>query len=194
MAAVTSWPLWWPFLLAAASAVAVWGGWRGRALVAVAALAVGLNDGVVVNIAKELIGRPRPHEALDGVRMVDLARAHPRVLALGMPLQVRYSEAPETVPRGRSFPSGHASNSFALAAVCAFFWRRWGWLVFIPAALVAWSRIYVGSHWPSDVAVSIFLGAGIGFVTAVLCELAWRRWHSALPWPAARARPSLLAP
>ncbi|MCX7868960.1 MAG: phosphatase PAP2 family protein [Terrimicrobiaceae bacterium] len=194
MATVSSWPVWWPLLLLAGAALVVWGGFHGRAFVAVAGLAVGINDGVVVNLAKDWVGRPRPHEALEGVRTLDLARATPRLLAAGLPLRENLSTARLVPPRGNSFPSGHASNSFALAAVCALFFRRWGWLAFLPAALVAYSRVYVGAHWPLDVAVSIFLGAGMGILAAVFCEWAWRRAGPRYFPRLALAHPSLLRP
>src|SRR4029434_2610220 len=79
-------------------------------------------------------------------------------------------------PRGRSFPSGHAANNFAMAAVCAAFFRRWGWLLFLPAFLVSYSRVYVGSHWPLDVVVSCLLGVGVGLLAVVAIEAFWRRW------------------
>ena len=50
-----------------------------------------------------------------------------------MPLREDYSVARIRPPRGNSFPSAHAANNFAVAAVCAAFFRRWGWLLFLPA-------------------------------------------------------------
>jgi hypothetical protein len=56
----------------------------------------------------------------------------------------------------------------ALVAVCFFGVRVWwGFLV---AALVAYSRIYTGSHWPSDVATSIFVGLGSTFPSPRTCR------------------------
>jgi len=194
MAALSSWPVWWPFLLAAGLAFVVWGGFHGRAFVAVAGLAVGINDGLGENFTKDLVGRPRPHESLAGVRTLDLARAAPRVLALASPLRENFSEPQILPPRGKSFPSGHASNSFALASVCAMFFRRWGWVAFLPAAAVAYSRVYVGAHWPLDVAVSVLLGAGLGILVAAGCELGWRRFASRLVPRLAASHSSLLGP
>lgn len=192
MAALSSWPVWWPILLLAGLGLLIGGGFHGRAFVALAGLAVAINDGLVVNLAKDWIGRPRPHEALAGVRTLDLGRATPRILAIGRPLRENFS-TPKILPhRGKSFPSGHASNSFALAVVCAMFWRRWGGLAFLPAGLVAYSRVYVGAHWPLDVLTSVFLGMGIGILVVVGGEVAWRNVAPRLFPRLASAHPSLL--
>jgi len=65
-------------------------------------------------------------------------------------------------------------NTIAVALVTACFYRRYGWLSFIPALLVAYSRIYTGSHWPSDVITSIFLGLGTTLLMLVLLAWLWR--------------------
>jgi undecaprenyl-diphosphatase len=59
--------------------------------------------------------------------------------------------------------------------VLAFFYRRFGWLFFIPASVVAYSRIYVGSHWPSDVAISIVMALGMSLVLLAFYEFLWRK-------------------
>ena len=61
------------------------------------------------------------------------------------------------------FVSGHAANSYALAS---FLWlllgkKDWSWLM-IWAGLVAYSRIYVGVHFPIDVMIGGLLGFGMG--------------------------------
>jgi len=183
MAVVTSYDFWWPFLLLGVIVAAVFGGFRWRAFLLAAGIAVGITDGLVVDTLKKSVGRPRPNDALEGVRVVDLAKAKPRFLALAEPLRVEYSQARIQSVGGNSFPSGHAANNFAVAAVATVFFRRWGWLVFISAALVSYSRVYVGSHWPLDVLVSALIGSGIGTLTAVALESLWRRWGEKwLPW------------
>lgn len=189
MAGASSFDLWWPILLVVGVLAAVFGGFRMRAMLLAIGLSIGITDALVVDTLKNAVGRPRPGDTLEGVRSLDLARAKPRLLALGQPLKENYSVARIQAPHGNSFPSGHAANNFAVAAVCAVFFRRWGWVIFLPATLVAYSRIYVGSHWPLDVAVSCLIGAGIGILTATAMEALWRRkgqqwlprWHETHP-------------
>lgn len=50
-----------------------------------------------------------------------------------------------------SFPSGHATFSFFLAFALFLYNKKWGWAATIMAILVAWGRVAVGVHWPSDV-------------------------------------------
>jgi undecaprenyl-diphosphatase len=127
------------------------------------------------------------------VRTLDLAVVQPRLLAVFMPLREDYSVARIRPPRGNSFPSAHAANNFAVAVVVAVFFRRRGWLLFLPASLVAYSRVYVGSHWPLDVLVSCFLGLGVGLLVVVGVEALWRRWGGACLPQLHTRYPSLLA-
>jgi len=193
MAVASSFDFWWPILLVAGIFAAVFGGFRWRAFLLAAALAVGVTDALVVDTLKGLVGRPRPNDALEGVRSIDLARASPRLLALTQPLQIRYSQARIGSLGGNSFPSGHAANNFAVAGVAVVFFRRWGWLVMLPALVVSYSRVYVGSHWPLDVVVSALIGSGIGVLTVAVLDGLWRRLGKKCI-PALQARhPSLLS-
>lgn len=193
MATLSSWAFWGPFVALAGLLLAGFGGFRGRAAVVCAALALGLTDGVVVDAIKNGVGRPRPNQVLEGVRMVDLQKATPRLLALFKPVKVEYSHPSIQPVRGISFPSGHASNNFAVAVVLAVFYRRWGWLYFIPATLIAYSRIYVGSHYPTDTIVAMVIGAGIACLVLAACEALWRRFAPRAAPRLAAAHPSLLA-
>ncbi len=176
MAVASSWDFWWPFMVIGGLAVLAFGGFRARMMLLAVGLSIGLTDAVVVNSLKHLVGRTRPHEELVGVRTLDLAKAKPRFLSLGKPLKEEYSHPDKRPVRGNSFPSGHASNNFAMATVVTLFYRRWGWLAFLPATLVSYSRIYVGSHWPADVLVSCLLGAGIAWGVVTGLGSAWRKW------------------
>jgi len=64
------------------------------------------------------------------------------------------------------FISGHAANSFGIAAYSAsLLGRKWyTWSILVWAALVSYSRIYLGVHYPGDVLAGALLGllAGTG--------------------------------
>lgn len=68
----------------------------------------------------------------------------------------------------RSFPSGHASTAFAAATILAAFYRRLFFLSFVPALCIAWSRIYLGVHFPLDIVGGAMIGAGTAFCTVWL--------------------------
>ena len=62
------------------------------------------------------------------------------------------------VPTTSSFPSGHTSTSFACAYVISRLAPRLTVFVFVLAALIGFSRIYVGVHYPLDVLAGAVLG------------------------------------
>jgi len=66
------------------------------------------------------------------------------------------------VPTSSSFPSGHAASSFAGALVLARFAPRLVVPLFVLAALIAFSRVYIGVHYPLDV----LAGAAVGLAIA----------------------------
>jgi undecaprenyl-diphosphatase len=188
-AIVTADELWWPLLLAAALALLWRGTPRCRTAVLLGLLVLVIGDGVFVRGGKLLTQRPRPGEVLQGVRRVHLARVEPRVLALGEPLVVRFTDGTPRRRSSRSMPSGHAWNSLALATLAVLCNRRWGWLAFVPAALVGYSRIYGGLHWPSDVLVSALLAPPATVLVVIMLERSWQAiarrfrpaWVDALP-------------
>jgi undecaprenyl-diphosphatase len=61
-------------------------------------------------------------------------------------------------PGSWSFPSGHTGSSFASAWILSTVWPRRSPFFFAIASLVGLSRVYVGAHYPGDVASGAFLG------------------------------------
>jgi undecaprenyl-diphosphatase len=61
-------------------------------------------------------------------------------------------------PGSWSFPSGHTGSSFASAWILSTIWPRRAPLFFGIAATVGFSRVYVGAHYPGDVASGAALG------------------------------------
>ena len=74
------------------------------------------------------------------------------------------------VPHSGAFPSGHAAAAFAAATVIAYASRRLAVPAYILAALVAWSRVYVGVHWPLDVIGGAVLGVLVATALLKLLE------------------------
>jgi len=66
-------------------------------------------------------------------------------------------------PHSGAFPSGHSATAFACATVIAWASPRLAVPAFVLAALVAWSRVYVGVHWPLDV----LGGAALGVLVSI---------------------------
>ncbi|MBS7651306.1 MAG: phosphatase PAP2 family protein [Candidatus Bathyarchaeia archaeon] len=79
-----------------------------------------------------------------------------------------YSTLPTVVPldyeAGSSFPSGHSERIFALATVIRGGWRK-SLLAYSLAATVAFSRLYLGVHYPTDVLFGSVIGLIVGVIT-----------------------------
>jgi undecaprenyl-diphosphatase len=110
----------------------------------IAAVSVGIGS-LVVALLKETVDRPRPAHADPGIDTV-----------VG-------------TPGSPSFPSGHTATAFAAAAVVGAFYPRLRWPLYGLAALVGFSRIYLGVHFALDVVAGAILGLsiGLGIVWAV---------------------------
>ena len=73
-----------------------------------------------------------------------------------------------TRPIDHSFPSGHSASSFAAATALSIYYPKAAPLAFAVAGGVAASRVHLGVHFPSDVAVGAAIGIGIGTFTGWL--------------------------
>jgi undecaprenyl-diphosphatase len=60
-----------------------------------------------------------------------------------------------------SFPSGHATTAFALATLLSLWYPRWTGGFLALAIVVGWSRVVLGSHFPSDVLAGAVLGCTV---------------------------------
>lgn len=67
-----------------------------------------------------------------------------------------------SAPTDFSFPSGHSIASFEAATVILIRHKKWGIAPLLLAILIAFSRLYLYVHYPTDVLTSIVLGIGIG--------------------------------
>lgn len=112
-------------------------------VIILAIVAAAISDPVSSQIFKPLIHRLRP--------------CHPDFFVNGAHLLFGYRAS-------LSFPSSHSTNMFAIAFIFTMFYpSRWYWF-FSFAALIGFSRIYVGMHYPGDVLGGAILGVIIAWI------------------------------
>jgi undecaprenyl-diphosphatase len=120
--------------------------WRRPTIVPLVAVTVWGADLAALGI-KEAIGRARPF----------LVHPEPAPLLVNV--------------IGDSFPSGHAATSFAGATVLArYLPGRWP-VLFLLATAIAFSRVYVGVHYPSDVLGGAVLGVLVATALPLLARV-----------------------
>ena len=77
-----------------------------------------------------------------------------------------------------SFPSGHTIASFEAATVLMIYNRKMGIPAMILAVLIAFSRLYLYVHYPTDVLASVVLGIGIAFLGSFLVKKGYALYES----------------
>ncbi len=116
-------------------------------------MAISLLIGVVLCniILKPLVGRIRPYD-----------------------YQFKYFgktvELLVATPHDFSFPSGHTIASFEAAVALTIRHKKLGAAALVLAALIAFSRMYLYVHYPTDVLASVILGTAIAFLGCFLAE------------------------
>jgi undecaprenyl-diphosphatase len=131
------------------------GGRNGRMAAALLIIGIIVSDQLSSSVLKPLVGRIRPCYALGGVRLL--------VECGG----------------GLSFPSSHAVNNFCAAVILASFYKRQRWIWFSVAALIAFTRPYIGVHYPSDILGGALIGAGCGYCLVLIWRVVDARFFSA---------------
>lgn len=99
-----------------------------------------------------------------------------------------YNFTPLIGESGSSFPSGHMTFFFALAAVVWYANRRWGWWFLGLSFAVGIARIYVGVHWPFDIFGGIVIGIACGMFVHRLLKKPREELYGRAQTPSAPAR------
>jgi membrane-associated phospholipid phosphatase len=120
--------------------------WRRPSILVLVAAADLAADGLAY-VLRDAIGRDRP------------------------PVVYPKPDALVRVPHQPAFPSGHAATAFACATVIAWAAPRLRIPAFVLAAAIAWSRVYVGVHWPLDVLGGAALGVLVATALLMLVEV-----------------------
>ena len=102
-------------------------------------------------VLKNVIGRSRPCWIDDGVKLLI------------------------NTPKDYSFPSGHTFSSFAAAISIIYFHKREGIIAIILAVLIAFSRLYLFVHYPSDILGGIILGSVAAILGIILVNKIYKK-------------------
>ncbi|GBD93954.1 undecaprenyl-diphosphatase BcrC [bacterium BMS3Abin05] len=121
-------------------ALMFWGGRKGRTAAILIILTIALSDQISSAVIKPFVHRIRPCHVIKTVHLL--------VGCSG----------------SFSFPSSHATNSMAAASLFAGFYPKIRWYLYTLAGLIAFSRVYVGVHYPFDVITGAILGFLIGWL------------------------------
>ena len=116
--------------------------------------AIALLGSVILNnlLIKPLVGRVRPYEVVEGLKLMGKAATDP------------------------SFPSGHSAASFASAvAMFPHLPKKAGIPLLVIAAMIAFSRLYIGIHYPTDVLFGIVDGILLGILAVFIGNIIFKK-------------------
>lgn len=119
---------------------------KGVVIFLMALVSVGLSDGLGSVAFKKTFQRPRPHTMAE----LNIIQRSPS--------------------SGFSFVSNHSANMFNFATYFSQFFPGYSLALYSVATLVAYSRVYNGAHYPSDILAGALLGIMIGFIMAYLTK------------------------
>ncbi len=137
---------WIPFYLLLLYAILRRHGWRRFGFFVLAIIVtVTLSDQISSSFFKPFFARYRPCNNLDLIDIVHTVRGR--------------------CGSGFSFISGHATNFFAIATLASFALgvKKYSIVLLLWAGLIAFSRVYLGVHYPADITVGALLGMLIGY-------------------------------
>ncbi len=118
-------------------------------------IALFLNLLLINGILKNIVGRIRPYEVIEGL-----------ICMIG----------PQ---HDESFPSGHTSSAFVIAGIIFLkLPKKVGIPALIVASVIAFSRLYVGVHYPTDVLAGMLLGLLLAVLTVYLLDKAFARYDA----------------
>ena len=151
-------------------ALLIFGNRRLRLCMLFTLFIVATNDGLICKPIKQAVHRARPFVTLPEARLfgvVGKGYIAPEINAEGVDMAANKGSH-------NSMPSAHAANWFAATMTLFLFYRRSLWCILPLAFGVAFSRLYNGVHYPSDVLAGEIIGAGYAVAAAVAIEMAWR--------------------
>ena len=130
-------------------------------------LAVALTYALTSGVVKPLVARERPYVVVTGARTIEPSPSD-----------------------SYSFPSGHAATAVAGAMAASRVLPHASWVFWGVATLMAYSRIYVGVHYPADVVGGALFGAAVAFfVLGGSHRATWMPRRPAPPPAGVRLRP-----
>ena len=118
---------------------------RGKITLVLLIFALALTDSICAQLLKPFFERIRPsHLDLDGLQLL-------------------------VFKGGKwSMPSNHAANIFTFAVILSYFYKKYKMPLFLLAYLIAFSRVYVGVHYPGDVIIGSIFGYALGWMVLTL--------------------------